>query len=1167
VPEHADASPELAASAPHAGAADGIFVVGADAEATDLVGRVVGHLGARTLTADGLALSEALDDFNDALLERLGGRPGASIEVAPIEAARLLLGQAAHAAERFSTSFGPPRVSPGGTSWVWADKRLSFLAPFWAQALDISAAVVLVHSDPATVAARARDDEERAVELERWARYNTAAMASAAMFPTIVVGLDRLAARTETTILELSKFLEECGLNAGGTVAQASAEVLRAHIDRRPRVDASVIDPNLRTLAGILAELDGQRIDRDPGALPNLPDVLETVSTFYDERYYAESYDQSGVPYRRGEKAWEDFFSLVAQSIVDSIAPKTVFDAGCASGMLVEALRRRGVDASGIDISAWAISQVPHELRSFCHVGSITDEITGHYDLITCTEVMEHLPAWLAPAAVGNLCRHADAVLFSSTPDDFDEPSHLNVEPGSYWAVLFLHEGFIRDVDVDVNFVGSHAVLFRRRAVDVEGLVSEYERGFVRLETALTEHQALTAGLAAVNDERARLAREITEARAAIGDMDRRRIAETRAAFDTVRSYEAENSRLAGMLGRRDDEIAAIHATRTFRYTARLRRIYGLLRRRRVRPDAVHAAADAPPDVGTYDLWVRQYDTLDDATRQAIAARLARLEHPPLISLIMPVYNTPDQFLRAAVDSIRNQIYSHWELCIADDCSTEPHVGQILDEMAAADARIRVVRRSENGHISATSNSALEMATGDYVACVDHDDVLPEHALALSAIELAAHPDAGILYSDEDKLDHAGRRCDPFFKPDYDPLLLMGQNYVCHLCIFRRDLVTRVGGYREGFEGSQDWDLVLRVAELVEPAQVRHLPHVLYHWRQHDASTASALAAKPYAAEAGRRAVIEHLDRTGRTGTVTRRPHAGHGFLRVAWDTPDPLPLVSVIIPTRDGHVLRRCLESLLSLTTYPEFEVVVVDNSSRALPTLEFLRAYEGRITVMRDERPFNYPALNNAAVTRTTGDVVCLLNDDTEVISGDWLTEMVSQVVQPEVGAVGAKLYYDDGRIQHGGVVLGIHGVAGHPQRGWDRLSAGYFGHLGVAQNLSAVTAACMVVRRAAWDEVGGLDEVNLPVAFNDVDFCLRLRAAGWRVVWTPYAELFHHESVSRGPDHVGPRAAEFVRETEYMLSHWAGTLSSDPFYNPNLTLVGEDFSLAWPPRVSYR
>ena len=558
-------------------------------------------------------------------------------------------------------------------------------------------------------------------------------------------------------------------------------------------------------------------------------------------------------------------------------------------------------------------------------------------------------------------------------------------------------------------------------------------------------------------------------------------------------------------------------------------------------------------------------DALDDATLAGIGEVIARLTYQPVVSVIMPVFDPPPDLLRAAIDSVRSQLYTNWEMCIADDCSSDPLVAAILGEYEAKDSRITVTRRNVIGHVSASCNTALSLATGDLVGCLNHDDLLSKHALALAVAALRDNPDAGIIYSDEDRVDGNGRRHSPYFKPDFDPLLLVGKNFLNRLCIFRRDLVTGVGGYREGYEGSQDWDLALRVSERLTPERVVHIPHVLYHRRAHANPTSSMLSVRPYAVDAGRHAVTDHLERTGGSGRVTRIPRSGNA--RVMWEVSEAAPRVNIIVPTRDGSLLQRCIESVLAFTTYPNFQLVVVDNASRSLSTLDCLRAYDDKITVIRDEREFSFSAINNAAVRQTVGDLICLLNDDTEVISGDWLTELVGQVLQPEVGAAGAKLYYDDGRIQHAGVVLGINGVAGHSHRSFDRLSPGYFGCLQVAHNVSAVTAACMVVRREAWNQVGGLDEQNLPIAYNDVDFCLRLREAGWRVVWTPYAEMFHHESVSRGPDIEGPRAADFLHESDYMQKKWGPqVLRNDPYYNPNLSLEAEDFSLAWPPRSSY-
>lgn len=647
--------------------------------------------------------------------------------------------------------------------------------------------------------------------------------------------------------------------------------------------------------------------------------------------------------------------------------------------------------------------------------------------------------------------------------------------------------------------------------------------------------------------------------------LELRRKAEAAAIFDTFRHYEMVQRRLSGLLKLREDQLKQVYNTKVIRYSSKLRNAYSRLLGR----GPVAATADTlkePPVLpdGGYERWVTLYDTLDDEVRARIESRVRSLSARPRVSVIMPTYNPPIDMLRSAIDSVRNQIYPDWELCIADDCSTDPAVMQVLEQYAAADARVKVMRREQNGHISAASNTALSLVTGEWVALLDHDDILTEHALALVALALDANPDAGIVYSDEDKLDETGHRIDPFFKPDFDPLLLLGQNFVSHLGVFRKDLVDRVGGYRVGYEGSQDWDLTLRVSELLDPSQVVHVPHVLYHWRVHASSTASLVSAKPYAVEAGQRAVVDHLGRTDRRAQTT---YVGQlGFNRVTWDIDGPAPKVSIVVTTRDGRLLPRCIDSVCGLTQYPNFEVVVVDNASRSRPTLEYLRGNEHRISVIRDERTWSESALNNNAVAHTTGDVVCLMHDDTEVISGSWLTEMVSQLRQPGVGAVGAKLYYGDGRVQHAGVVLGVFGVAAHAHRNFDRLAAGHFGHLQVAHSVSAVTAACAVIRRDAWEHIGGFDEANLPNVLNDVDLCLRLSEAGWKIVWTPYAELFHDESSDPDIDGEGPGRESYAQAVSWMKTRWGTNgLRKDPYYNPNLTLDAEDLSLAWPPRVA--
>jgi glycosyltransferase involved in cell wall biosynthesis len=1151
----------------------GIFVVGMFASGVELLGEALARAGLAGPYGDGSAPT-ALTAFNDRLLGVAGSSPDGPPDLTPTELARLLA-PFKDEARRLASDLLPQGADTA--PWVWADPRLSMLAPFWSEALGVTPAVVLIHRGPYEVVGEDIPEVGTAEQVERWwDRTNRFSLVLCSQYPSLVVSYHDLIERPKVVLSEIVEFLGSLGV----VIEQDTVPAVDI-VERAPRravaatIDLLDIGQQHRTLDRLLHQLDGRRNPQgDPrnGAVAGL---VEVTADFYDEDYYGESYDKIAPPYRRDEPHWINFFGDMASAIVKTIRPTTSLDVGCAHGMLVEALRERGVDARGIDISTWAIDQVPAPIKPFCRVGSITEEIEGRYDLITCLEVLEHLPPSLAEQSVGNLCRHTDAVLFSSTPDDFDEPTHLNVEPNGYWARLFLRNGFVRDVDYDAGYIAPHAMLLRRGYTD-EGLVEGYERALWRAALQKREHQQLVhehnllmgenahlmSESAAIAEARDQLQQEAAHLGEAVESAERRRAAEVVASFEVIRGYEGDQRRLAALVVERDNEITEMRNTKTFRYTAKLRRLYGRLRRRR-EPAAVPAVDAAFPPDGTYATWIELFDTLDEAGRRRIEAKVAALADRPIISVIMPVFEPPLHLLGSAIESVRDQIYPHWELCIADDCSSDPAVAALLREYADSDPRIKFVRRDSNGHISAASNSALSLATGQWIAPLDHDDVLADHALALVALALAEHPDAGFVYSDEDKIDNSGNRKDPFFKPDFDPLLLLGQNFVSHLSVFRKDLVERVGGYREGYEGSQDWDLTLRVWELLEARQVVHIPHVLYHWRVHAQSTASLVSAKPYAIDSGRRAVFDHLERIGRPGRATRIGKSGH--VRVSWDLADPPPLVSIVIPTRDGPLLSRCVDSVLSRTMYPNFDVLVIDNSSSSLDTLSYLRNYDDRLTVLRDERPFNFAQLNNYAVDRTRGEVVCLLNDDTEIISGEWLTEMVGQLVQPDVGAVGAKLYYDDGRIQHAGIVLGVYGVAGHAHRLFDRLSSGYSGHLQLAHRMSAVTAACMVVRREAWEQVHGFDEWNLPIAFNDVDLCLRLQEAGWSVVWTPYAELFHRESISRGRDDIGPRADAFKREVRYMEQRWGfDWLRRDPYYNPNLAFDAEDFSLAWPPRV---
>ena len=564
----------------------------------------------------------------------------------------------------------------------------------------------------------------------------------------------------------------------------------------------------------------------------------------------------------------------------------------------------------------------------------------------------------------------------------------------------------------------------------------------------------------------------------------------------------------------------------------------------------------------SYASWINTNE-LNSCDFETASAELTQLAHQPLISIIMPTYNSNLKWLNEAIESIRIQPYQNWELCIADDASPNKDIESFLKDWSTRDSRIKFVIRPKNGHISEASNSAIKLASGEWLALFDHDDLFHPFALYWIIHAINKNKDAQLIYSDEDKIDEQGARHSPYFKPAWNYDLFLSQNCFSHLGLIKKDLAESIGGFRKGLEGSQDHDLILRAIEKISEEQIIHIPKVLYHWRVHAESTAKSSDSKPYAALAGERAITEHLQRKGVKAKVTFK---GYGY-RVRYDIPDPMPLVSLIIPTRNGlHLLRQCVESIINKTSYKNYEFVIVDNGSDDPHTLAYLEKIGNwpNVRVIRDNRPFNYSQLNNLAAKESRGEILGLINNDIEVIAPDWLGEMVSHVVRPEIGAVGAKLLFPNDTLQHGGVILGVGGVANHAHLHLPRQHNGYFARMSVIQQFSAVTAACLLVRKSVYEEAGGLDEVNLVVAFNDVDFCIRLNKLGYKNIWTPYAELYHHESATRGQDIAPDKRARFVREVNYMMDTWGDDFADDPAYNPNLNLDFPDFTLSKTDRV---
>jgi len=520
---------------------------------------------------------------------------------------------------------------------------------------------------------------------------------------------------------------------------------------------------------------------------------------------------------------------------------------------------------------------------------------------------------------------------------------------------------------------------------------------------------------------------------------------------------------------------------------------------------------------------------------------ISEFKYLPTISVIMPVFKTEPRLLKEAVESVRGQIYDRWELCIVDDASGSEALRKMLKADSEQDSRIKVSFLREHKGISAASNEAISLATGEFVVFLDHDDRITPDALFEIVKMLNANPDLDFIYTDEDKIDERGIRTEPFFKPDWSPDLLLSFNYVPHFAVYRREMVIRLGGLRPAFDGSQDYDLTLRVTETTN--KIGHVPKVLYSWRKISTSTALSVSAKPYARDAAKRALKEAMERRGIRAEVTD----GHNlWYRVRYDL-DQYPLVSIVVITRNRRdLLQACLQSVEAKTEYPNYEIIVVDQGSTEPDTLTYLGSLHHKI--VRYDGPFNFAKINNQAIRQANGEYILLLNNDTEVLEPDWLREMVSIAHnRREVGFVGAKLLYKDQRVQHAGVVLGSGGASDHPFRGKPDSHSGYSGFIHVIRNCIAVTAACILIKKSVFEELGGFDE-RFAVGGNDVDLCLRGYLAGYLTVYTPYAVLYHHEGSTR----VGSFPNE---EYDYFREKWANWLERDPYYNKNLSLKSQD------------
>jgi len=554
-----------------------------------------------------------------------------------------------------------------------------------------------------------------------------------------------------------------------------------------------------------------------------------------------------------------------------------------------------------------------------------------------------------------------------------------------------------------------------------------------------------------------------------------------------------------------------------------------------------------------YEKWIE----LNEPNQEEIKSqRNEKFKITPKISIIIPMYNTPKNFFEELVDSLINQTYANWELCLADGSENE---SEKLKEVIKKDKRIKYKFIGENKGIAGNTNEALNIATGDFIALLDHDDILPIYSLYEVVKCINKNPDVDFIYSDEDKFEEVGgKRYDPYFKSDFAPDTLRANNYICHFSIFKKELMKKLEGFNSEFDGAQDYDILLRMSEIAK--KIIHIPKILYHWRVHSLSTAKAGAhAKPYAYDAGAKAVQAHIDRIGLKGTVEKGNTIG--TYKVNYEIMGN-PKVSIIIPNKDYiETLKVCLKSINKITTYDNYEIIIVENNSEKEETFEFYKKIDGKNkikVIYYPEKIFNYSGIINYGVRNSTGDYIVQLNNDTEILTPKWLEEMLGLAQRENVGAVGVKMYYPDKTIQHAGIIVGIGGVAGHVFKNIPHNMHGYFSKDVMIQNLSAVTAACIMTKKEMYEEVGYMDE-KFKVAFNDVDFCLNIRKTGKLIVYTPYVEFYHYESKSRGYEDTIEKQQRFKCEIDRFYEKWQSFLDEgDPYYNINLRLDNDQCAI---------
>ncbi|MDD3192691.1 MAG: glycosyltransferase [Oscillospiraceae bacterium] len=859
------------------------------------------------------------------------------------------------------------------------------------------------------------------------------------------------------------------------------------------------------------------------------------MQNLYDEAYY-QNYrvDNGTISYRESQEL-KALMDHIAAQIKERYNPQTVLDAGCAMGLLVASLRDVGIAAYGIDISEYAVSQVRADIRPYCVVGSLTDplpeSLPGQYDLVVSMEVLEHLTEEDGKRAIANLCAVTDRFLFCSSPDDTEEPTHINLHEPPYWCGLFAAQGMFTAGEEQPAFLTPYALSFHRQTVEKAAEAYEVQR-----EAKLAENgeklEELEICKAELEEYRQLYFKKVKE-------------------YDFIlQAYQATIASTAWRITK------PLRAFRSFLKSHKATMLIGKAVKGVLRDGPAYTWKRVKRRIAQ-DKKGKEFGKFD--AKELVAQRKAVFPRQVKFSILVPLYNTPENFLKEMIASVQAQTYPDWELCLADGSDNEhAQVGQIVARLQQSDARIKYQKLEKNLGISGNTNACIQMATGNYIALFDHDDLLHPSVL-YEDMRAICEQGADFIYTDEVIFQGTLKNIvNTHFKPDFAIDNLRANNYICHFTVFQKELLDKVGLFRSECDGSQDFDMVLRLTEQAQ--KIVHIPKALYFWRSHPQSVASDISAKPYVIEAAKKAVRDHLQRVGLQGEVT--DSKALSIYRIQYEI-EGEPLVSILIPNKD-HVdeLKKCILSIRSKTTYSNYEIIVIENNSSEPRTFDYYKTIEknSKIRVVTWDGPFNYSAINNFGIQFANGSYFLLLNNDTEVISADWIQEMLMYAQRSDVGAVGAKLYYPNETIQHGGVLLGLGGCAGHLGCDQPRDDYGYMGRLIYASNVSAVTAACMMVRKDVWEQANGLDE-SFEVAFNDVDFCLRLRKLGYLIVFTPFAELYHYESKSRKRDDTPEKRARFVGEVGRFQTRWAKELEAgDPYYNPNFSMDNPNFSVKW-------